>query len=170
MRNIKLNYTCRVAFPVAFPTCNLSISAVVGMTTLVLCVDSTSLSVCSCLRTLFIMSWVEFHLIGASWISHSTFSPCSSCCCANYEALAGLCLKCPTTFLHLASAWSNGLFWRDTVIVRWRLCAEQGTWSKGSCLAAAIIFLALSVVSVLTLFSTVHSSATSIKCSAHVSA
>ncbi|KAG1953585.1 hypothetical protein F2P79_009152 [Pimephales promelas] len=59
-----------------------------------------------------------------------------------FAALAGLCLKWPTTFLHLATTLSNALLCRDTVTERWRLCATQGTFSKGRCLAAAIIFLA----------------------------
>lgn len=69
------------------------------------------------MRTLFITSRVEFHLVGMSYMSDSFFRPSSVCC------------SC-------------------------------------CCLAAVILFLALCV---LTLSETLHSCATRIKCSAHVS-
>lgn len=108
------------------------LSTVVAVAILVLCVQGhPSVAVHVCM--FFIMSWVEIHVVGMSSASNSVFYLHSICCCSNSAALAGVCLKWPTTFLHLVRTLSNALFCRDTVTERWRVWVTQGMCSNGRC-------------------------------------
>jgi len=135
--------------------CSLSISAVVGMAILVLCVVRTSLSGCSFCGHFFIMSRVEFHLVGMCCISDSFFCSCSICFCSNSAALAGLCLKWPTTF----STFGQDIV-KHTVVQTYcdrmlETVCDAGDVFKRQMFCSSN-HISCTVLSVLTLFETFH--------------
>lgn len=86
---------------------NFSYSAFVGRARLCLCWDSVVCSASLLRLTRLIISRVEFHRVGTSCKSGSWACPREACWAFSSSELAGLCLKCPTTLRHLASAPSK---------------------------------------------------------------